>query len=139
MKKGRNISLWLFAIALIGIAAGIYGWSIYHESRPKLDDVRADFQITANELNQAFSSNEQEANQKYLDKILQVKGVVSNIQRNGPKVIVELLGPADAMGGVNCEMRTDENLPLKGDPVLVKGRCTGYLMDVNIVDAVILK
>jgi len=52
-----------------------------------------------------------------------------------------LLKDEQSMGGVNCNMFMHPNQnkhPIaKGSSIIIKGKCVGYLMDVNLVDCVI--
>lgn len=137
MKRKKKNYFLVIGLCLIGILAGIFGWTIYHKTRPELNSVKADVQISAVQLSNEFRSDENIANKKYLNKIIEVGGIVSTLQQNNQQAIIELQGADGAMGGVNCEMRSQKNLPQKGDSVRIKGRCTGYLMDVSLVDAVI--
>ena len=45
-------------------------------------------------------------------------------------------------GGINCQLFAGTKVdpePRSGDAVTVKGRCTGFLMDVNLADCVLFK
>ena len=59
----------------------------------------------------------------------------------GNYVSLNLKGSAD--GGVNCSILKKDLDPgdkfNTGDSVTIKGKCTGFLMDVNLVDCVIKK
>ena len=65
---------------------------------------------------------------------------MSDIQNvNGSQII--LLGSAEAMGGVSCKLSNEEKdkkiTAKKSTTVTIKGRCSGYLMDVNLVDCIL--
>jgi hypothetical protein len=98
---------------------------------------KADFSITADALYKAFSSNETEANKTYGGKVVQVRGVVAEVQATEASVNV-LLSSGSVTGGVNCSLA--DRLTAKelspGKQVTIKGRCAGFLMDVSLVDAV---
>jgi hypothetical protein len=137
--KRRKIYLCLLVIALIALLAGGFAWFKFSETRPELSHAKADESVTAANLNNAFSLDESAANKKYLNKIVEVKGVVALSKQQGNSAIIELEGPSNGIGGVNCEMRNLSRLPQKGETITIKGRCTGYLMDVNMVDGVLTK
>ncbi|ANI88430.1 hypothetical protein A9P82_03395 [Arachidicoccus ginsenosidimutans] len=136
MKRKKAIFSVVAILCAIGIAGGIWGWMAYHKARPTLDSVKADVQINAAKLYNDFSTNEQNADKLYLNKVVEVSGVVASVQQDSSSASVQLTAGDGAMGGINCDMRSTENLPKKGDSVHIKGRCTGYLMDVSLVDAV---
>jgi len=74
-----------------------------------------------------------------LGKVIAVTGRLSEIQRSGNSVIWILSSNQPGGGGINCQIfagtRVDPEPP-SGDQVKVKGRCTGFLMDVNLADCV---
>jgi hypothetical protein len=71
--------------------------------------------------------------------VLEVKGTVSAVSVKGPIVNIQL--NASKLGGINCNLfpieSNDRQLPAIGRVLTIKGRCTGFLMDVNLVDCVI--
>ncbi|MEI6950206.1 hypothetical protein V9K67_23700 [Paraflavisolibacter sp. H34] len=125
------------ALCLLGAAIGLY-W--YNKPRAGVDRASADFTLTATELFRAYQQNEQQADARYAGKVLDVSGVVENVEATAEGSSL-LLSSGDPMGGVNCSLAKDSDkatLPQKGRPVRIKGRCTGFLMDVNLVDAVVV-
>jgi membrane protein implicated in regulation of membrane protease activity len=84
-------------------------------------------------LFQEYSSNEKAANQKYLEKIVEVSGVVTDITKNAEGMTVVLLKTDDAMFGINCTMEQKEISVKAGDQITLKGICTGYLTDVVLI------
>jgi hypothetical protein len=50
------------------------------------------------------------------------------------------LAVGNDMGGINCSFKNnDVPSSVKGQEIKVKGRCTGFLIDVNLVDVVLIK
>jgi hypothetical protein len=88
--------------------------------------------VTATELYQKFTSNEMQANQVYLNKVLQVSGQVLEVKntQNAGKVVI--LNTGDPMFGVACTLDNAlmEKAVEPGEKIIVKGVCTGYLSDV---------
>jgi hypothetical protein len=136
MRKKRKF--FLPGILLWFLALGFWSYYLYskpHESTKKLS---ADLAINADDLYKQYAANEPEADKKYLNKIITIKGRVSEIMINGTAQIYVL--EKQSGGGVNCQMALSENINKstieKGNIVSIKGRCTGFLMDVNMVDCV---
>ncbi len=129
----------ILAGALLCLIAAGTGYYMYNKPRTSASESRTDKHITAKKLYEAFSSNEQQANNTYVNKVVEVKGTVTDIQKTGTSVSVLLAGEG-SMGGVNCSIVPGEEgtLPKIGESVLIKGLCTGLLMDVSIVDATII-
>ena len=87
-----------------------------------------------------YQNDEATANKKYLNKVIEVTGNIADIQNvNGSQII--LLSTKDEMGGVNCQLSNsekDKDITLKkSTTITIKGRCSGYLMDVNLVDCIL--
>ena len=138
MKK-RKLFFTVAVLCLLIIAVSAFYW--YQKPRASLTNVKPAYSLNAKELYAAFQQDEKKANQQFLEKVIEVTGTVDNVQATDSTVSLLLSG--DGMGGINCSMRKSANdpetIPTKGSAVKVKGRCVGFLMDVNLVDAVIEK
>lgn len=125
-------------LCLLIVAATAFYW--YQKPRKSLTDIKPDYTISASDLYKAFQHDEKKANQQFLKKVIEVKGIVDNVQETDSTVSL-LLSAGNEMGGVNCSITKSKNnaspMPAKGSAIKVKGRCVGFLMDVNLVDAVI--
>ena len=89
-----------------------------------------------NEILSEFAADETTANTKFLDKIVAVKGVILETRIEKEKGIITLK-TNDDFGSISCHLSakaTKKMDKLKvGEIVIVKGICTGYLMDVILV------
>ncbi|MBC7424290.1 MAG: hypothetical protein H7334_12660 [Ferruginibacter sp.] len=133
MHKKRNILIGLFILGILIFAgAGVY---LYNKPRESAADKTAVVTLSAMALYKQYEANENAANQKYLGKVIEVQGSVSAIsQQNGLAVLSLTTGnPASA---INCQLFTSDKISAVkvGDAVAIKGKCTGFLMDVNLVD-----
>jgi len=128
----------ILAGALLCLIAAGTGYYLYNKPRTSAAESHTDKHISAQQLYEEFSSNEQQANSNYVNKVVEVKGTVTDIQKTGASISVLLAGQGN--GGVNCSIAPGEEaqLPKIGESVLIKGLCTGMLMDVSIVDATII-
>lgn len=125
---------------VIGILlACVIGYSIHKILRPhqNVSGTDASARISAAELYNQFINSEAEANKKWIGRVIEVKGVVSSITETGNFASIQL-NVND--GGINCSfLKTDLDKKInKGDTVTIKGKCTGFLMDVNFVDCVLV-
>ena len=134
----KKISIYILIIGLLGI---FIGYKMYHKPHINVAEKPVDISITANTLLVDFSSDETKANTKYLDKIIAVKGRVANVEFNGEKAAISLQ-TKDDFGSVVCYLGKDEvkkSAEIKeGQEVILKGICTGFLMDVILVKCVIM-
>lgn len=123
-------------LVLIGgfiVAAGI-GFYLFNKPVKSLENAKPEFYISANELNTAFNENEKLANNKYLGKILELKGKIEEINETNHGMVV--LSFIDPLYGVSCAFDSLQANQIKsfnpGDSIIVKGRCDGKLSDVRI-------
>lgn len=139
MLKRRTI-LWIGIFLLLLIVAA-WGWHLYDKPHQSAAGETADFAISADSLYQQYQKDEHSADQRYLGKVIEVSGKLAEIQHSGNSEIW-ILSPQPGGGGINCQLfagtRVDPE-PKSGDAVTVKGRCTGFLMDVNLADCVLRK
>jgi hypothetical protein len=139
MLKTKTI-LWV-GIPLLLLFAFAWAYHLYVKPHQSAAAESADFTIGADSLYLQYQTNEHLADQKYLGKVIEVSGKLSEIQHNGSTEIL-ILSPQAAGGGINCQLfagTKPDPEPKSGDLVTIKGRCTGFLMDVNLADCVLRK
>ncbi len=114
---------------------------IFRYSDTSVSSRKAEAELNAGELVKYFETDEQSANAKYLNKVIEVKGVVDNITDTKNDITV-YLKEKGTTAGVMCSFAKNELKPnaLKpGDTARIKGVCNGYLMDVVLNKCVIEK
>lgn len=120
---------------MLVLSAGIWFYRYYHKPHVDVAGAVAEFSLSAAELWQEFDGDEANASQKYVNKVIAVSGQITAIKTENGEQFVGL--EASDLGGVNCKM-LQVNPSLKvGQRVLVKGICSGYLMDVMMLRCVI--
>jgi hypothetical protein len=127
----------VFAGVVLCFTVMAIGYHLYNMPRTTAAEMSADKVVSARELFDAYTKDEQAAGVQYGNKVLEITGAVQEVQKSGKDISV-LLSGGGSDGGVNCTMIPGTNVPAKGTPVHVKGRCTGFLMDVSIIDATIV-
>jgi hypothetical protein len=130
-----------FGILLLFLFGAIIGYKIYNKPHVNVAQEKAAISSTAANLLKDFSSDETIANLKYLGKIIQVKGVISKTEtRQGKKSV--FLETDAVFGNVLCTLTLAESAQKRelkvGQKILLKGICTGFLMDVILVKCIIL-
>lgn len=130
----KKIVLYLAASLILGI--GFYAYYEYNRGPASLDGKRSDMALSAKELLNDFQNDEQSANEKYLDKVILVSGTIAELKKEEtpPSVILET---GDALSRVVCEMERLPNSLSLGESISIKAKCTGFLMDVVLVQGVI--
>jgi len=136
MNLKRALSAGIILL-IICVASGLY---LYNKPHKSVADLDASIQISADSLYNDYQNDENNANKKYLNKVIEVTGTISDIQNvNGSQII--LLSASQSLGGISCRLfNNGNNKPItnkKNTTITVKGKCSGFLMDVDLVDCVV--
>jgi hypothetical protein len=138
MKRNSKIIVFLFiALALGSFALGYLIWNKPHEDVKNADGVTTD----AFSLYNSFTNDSSKAKTSFLNKILQVSGVVREVTVNQQKQQVILLKSPVQGASVNCTMEENFNTLKHGDIVVIKGICSGFsggIPEMNIPGDVFL-
>jgi len=132
MKKGILISL-----AIVLLAVGTAYWYVFINGAKHPDPLKSEqlLKVDAKKLFNDFSQFEDSANKMYNGKVLQVKGMISQIEFQNNRYTISL-ATDDAMGGVLCEMDTTDNAQyaqLKAQSMIeLAGFCNGLNFDVYL-------
>jgi hypothetical protein len=130
-------------IAVVAILSGAYVaykmWNKPHADAAEMEGIK----VSAAELVGAYETDEAAANSKYLSKVVEVNGTVSEVNIQDSLTFVNLTYPEAMMGGVQVtvdQRSVEDAKKLKeGDNATFKGFCNGYLMDVVVKDAVLIE
>lgn len=123
----------MFLVGLISISVAVVACA------PLASEVTtqpATIGVTASNLYSEYEANEVAADQKYEDKILLIRGVILSIGKDildRPYVVLGGHGEYETWG-VQC-MFDDEDVVAKfnkGQVITIKGKCSGYLINVLI-------
>ena len=135
----------MFAILLFGFFLGCvlvsYGLFEYFRTNAKTADLEADLKISAIDLYNAYSDNESQSDSIYRMQVIEVTGKISEIKKDTSGIII-LLDGGNGMFGVSCSLQeTDKELKKaeKDNTIIIKGICTGMLMDVVLTRCVIVQ
>jgi len=135
-----RILLVFVGLALLG-AAGAY--FMYNKPHADLSAGAADYALSASELMAEFETDEAGASAKYVDKVVEVRGTVQeNTETHGGGRVL-MLRDADALTGVSCAFLPEAAASVAGispgTTLVVRGICSGMLMDVNLSRCVVVK
>ena len=134
------IKKFLLAILALALLGGSIAYYLYNKPVASIEKKKPDVEVSANALLSAYENDENAAGLQYNEKIIQVTGTISEVINEGTvtKVFLESDNP---MSGIICEMEEGQDVEsLKtGDEVIIKGRCTGFLSDVVLVQSSLVK
>lgn len=139
MKRKENILL-ISAICLViaGISIAVY---MYNKPHISVAEASPKAFLEAQVLVGNFQNNENQANSEYLEQIIQVTGKISELDTADGNGVITLSGES-SFGSVMCNLPPEENQKMvglkEGQNVTIKGICTGYLMDVVLINCVII-
>ena len=136
MKKRLLLWISLLVLALFG-----YGIYLYTLKAPVVAEGKTDFRMSTDELVTLYEQNEDIANRKLLNQIIEVRGAVATVGQDSTGTSIQL-SSSNPMSGVNCRFDASISDKLRrvktGDTISVKGKCTGFLIDVNLTNCDIL-
>jgi hypothetical protein len=139
-KRAKKFRLFLAAAIFIIVMVGLYGYSEYNRSLPNTHYLEPAFRLEASTFIKEFETDESKASARYADKTISVYGVAHNIQATDTTATV-FLNDGNSGSSVVCQFGPESNEEInslkKGDPVAIKGICSGYLMDVVMVRCVL--
>ena len=99
--------------------------------------VKASIFTTSSQLLEAYKTDEALANHNYLKQLVAVSGTLQSIEQNGQDSIL-VIGDTNTFETVRCHLLPKEANAIqslkKGEQVTIKGICSGYLMDVILVN-----
>jgi len=139
-KKAIRLVLWIFLVGLIAAFSSIY--YVFNMPRRNLSKESAVYSLQAKQLISDFRNDEVIATKKYLDQAISVSGEVKSIRTLDNHSMVFSL--EDAMEGVSCTVDSADVVrfsarisPVKvGSTASFKGRCSGMLMDIQVINCV---
>lgn len=128
-------------IALVA-AAILFFYFQAQKPRENLSGKKADFSLSAEKLYSEFENDEDAANKKYLNKLIEVEGqiIATDINQIDEFVIMIYNGMT---GGVSCNMAKSENSKKDqfkiDEKIKILGRCSGVTIDVTLEDCIVVE
>ncbi len=137
-KKFKIITLF-FLIVVLGLVASVY---FYNKPHLDVENTPADYVLTAQNLIEEYQKNEAITNEKYSESIVQVRGKITEISTlKGNGVITINDGSLDS--SIICHMLPSQNSRTislkKGQEIMIKGICAGFLLDVMMVKCTLVE
>lgn len=139
MKK-----IWITLLVIIAvIALSLLGGYLYVRYMPEksISKQAPDFSMTATELAAEFETDPPASNDKFIDRVIEVSGVISEISIDQNNSIVFILRGNEAPTGVLCTVSEKSKKTERykvGDPVVLRGICTGMLFEVVLNKCIII-
>ncbi|MCX6302564.1 MAG: hypothetical protein NTW82_10300 [Bacteroidia bacterium] len=138
MKLSVKIALFVvFFVALGSILIALYMYNMQHKD---LQKIKPDFVITAADLQKAFEDNDALATSKYVNKILEITGMIESVNTGKENILSVIIKTGSDFSSVICTfpLKADTTKFIVGDQVTIKGECSGFLMDVLLNNCVLI-
>jgi len=134
----------LILFGIVSVASLGIGYYMYNMPPKHLSKVKSEVAISADKLMLAFEENEQSANEAYLGKVIEVSGMISSVVLNNDGSAQLILESQSMMGGISCNFSIKDasqvtTILQMGQNAVVKGKCTGYLMDVVLERCIVVE
>jgi len=135
-----RIFLWTVLVGVVVGSASVY--YVFNMPRRNISKEKAVYTVEAKQLISEFKKDEDSSTKKYLDKTISVKGEIKSIRTLKNHGIVFSL--EDEMEGVSCSIDSADVVNnalkitqlIKGSTGAFKGRCSGMLMDIQVINCV---
>jgi len=134
----------IFALIVVFLGAGI-SLKMFFKPHADINKLKAEYTLDGSSLIDEFVKDENTATTKYSEKVLEITGALKakSKMENG----TDLLILEDEMQGISCQLDSSwassnqsviQSLEI-GKPVKIKGVCKGYLMEIKVSPAIVLK
>ncbi len=135
----RKKILAIIAVVIIIGAVGVWYYVFQYSKTHHRDVVNEDATIiTAAQIVKDYQTNEKAANAAYLDKAIQLKGVILKRDKDQAGNATLTLKSNDPFANIFCTLKKGVTLSQTDSVVIVKGICNGFLSDVVLNDAIVV-
>ena len=137
-----SIKKTLYSILFVVVLLGLICIYIFFKPEKDILKFKPDYKLTAIELFNEYSTNEEVANTKFLGNIIQVSGTIREINTEDSIYTTIILETDDEFFGVSCVLNnkytTKQKEILIGSEATIKGICSGMLIDVVLNNCVLI-
>lgn len=107
---------WIIILVIV-IVAAIFGYNHIYQDHRDIESEQAEFTMSSSEINQLFSKNSIAAEQKFINKTIEVSGLITDINSNDITIDDRIF----CQFSDNLEPSID-----KDENIKIKGRVIGY-------------
>lgn len=130
-------------LIIIPIAIGAFiGYRMYHKPHFDMERSTPEYRLSAEELFEAYETDEMAADEKYLGKVVEVSGELQQIDYADDGQPVIRLKTGHIFGLISCELDSHSahsNIEAQpGETIVIKGVVTGFLADVVLNRCIII-
>lgn len=134
--KGFRLVIFISIVMFLGYILV----SVFNNPIPDTRQTKTNFRLNDDELFGGENSNSGKNNSLYIEKAIEVRGVIKDLTKNDDSYTLYLQGEGD--NGILCEMQDDfhfnDNKVELGDTVIVKGVYKGHLLDAILLNCILV-
>ena len=122
----------LFFLVLVLLVGAYITYRVFKNASASVENEKVAYTVSVIDLVSEFENDENLANSKYLNKVIEVTGTIEKIETKDNTVNIYLSeenSTSNVICGFDAKMIDKLNI-IEGQSVKVKGLCTGYLFDV---------
>ena len=119
-------------LILVALAAGGFAWWIFHKPHRNINTEIA-VTISTNDLLDAFKKNEKTASTKFINKVLELTGIVKEASKNDAGNWVINIENSTQTGSITVAFSALQDTIQAFDSIAYKGICAGYFPEDNSV------
>lgn len=116
----------LIGVLVVVAVAAFIGYRKFSEQTPDIVNRKPDKSVTVQELVAAFDRDTASASEEYLDKIVEVKGLVKDIDTTGSVVLGENGKESSVVCGLDRRHMKDYEKIKLGEMATIQGVLSGY-------------
>lgn len=116
----------LFGVLLLIVVAAIIGYRMYSRQTPDIVQDKPDAVVNAKDLIAAFEKDTAAAGKMYVDKIVEVTGMVKTVDTSGAVVMGEEGTASEVVIGLDRRHVKDAEKIKVGSITVMQGICSGY-------------
>jgi hypothetical protein len=94
--------------------------------------------LTPIEFATTYKNFEDSANKLYLNKNIQITGIISSISENQNNQMDAVIVTSDNLPAINCTIDGLYKSINTGDTIMLKGICTGILSNINLIKCIVV-
>ena len=134
------VKIALFFVLFIAIGSILTALILYNKKHIDTSKAKPDFVLAAITLQKEFEAGETTASAKYVNKILEITGIIVSVTPADSANTNISLKTENEFSSVICTFHKLEDLSkLKdGEEITIRGECSGFLMDVLLNNCSVL-
>jgi len=135
------VKIALSVVLFIAVSAILAALMLYNKKHADTAKAKPDFIVTATSLQKEFEDNEATASARYVNKILEVTGIIAVVTPLANNHLNLSLKTGNEMSNVICAFPAiaDPSKLKTGEEVTLRGECSGFLMDVLLKNCAIIR